>query len=256
MLALSRDLGVQYKTAFVLAHKIREAMASEIKGMQVGGEGKTVETDGGYFGGYVNRRTTKRTAATGAWRRTRTASAGWSWSSGNAMAGPCPPVFRTEAAAYGLDRGSRVRKDFAIMADEAGSWADLHARYEVSRIDHGQLYSTGAGVYTNNAESFSAACGARKSATITTSLAQYLVRYAQENSLEGGLPPSRQRAAGPADHRAGHGVPPPSVDFLRILAAGEGGLRRPTATAYLRSSASETSCRVSNGPPCQFASHT
>jgi len=52
-LALSRDLGVQYKTAFVLAHKIREAMASELKGMQVGGEGKVVETDGAYFGGYV-----------------------------------------------------------------------------------------------------------------------------------------------------------------------------------------------------------
>ena len=52
-LALSRDLGVQYKTSFVLAHKIREAMASELKGMQVGGEGKTVETDGGYFGGYI-----------------------------------------------------------------------------------------------------------------------------------------------------------------------------------------------------------
>src|SRR5579862_8005442 len=28
-LAVSRDLGVQYKTAFVLTHKIREAMASE-----------------------------------------------------------------------------------------------------------------------------------------------------------------------------------------------------------------------------------
>src|SRR4029077_5410370 len=52
-LALSRDLGVQYKTSFVLAHKIREAMASELRGMQVGGGGKTVETDGGYFGGYI-----------------------------------------------------------------------------------------------------------------------------------------------------------------------------------------------------------
>ncbi len=52
-LALSRDLDVQYKTAFVLAHKLREAMASELKGMHVGGEGETVEVDGGYFGGYV-----------------------------------------------------------------------------------------------------------------------------------------------------------------------------------------------------------
>src|SRR4051794_15947428 len=31
MIALSRDLGTQYKTAFVLAHKIREAMASEVR---------------------------------------------------------------------------------------------------------------------------------------------------------------------------------------------------------------------------------
>src|SRR5271167_1937346 len=34
MLALSRDLGLSYKAAFVLAHKLREAMAAEIKGRQ------------------------------------------------------------------------------------------------------------------------------------------------------------------------------------------------------------------------------
>jgi len=45
-LTLSRDLGVQYKTAFVLAHKIREAMAAEIKGTMVGGDGRTAEIDG------------------------------------------------------------------------------------------------------------------------------------------------------------------------------------------------------------------
>jgi hypothetical protein len=54
MLALSRDLGVQYKTAFVLAHKMREAMAAEVKGvLRIGGEGRKAEIDGGYFGGYV-----------------------------------------------------------------------------------------------------------------------------------------------------------------------------------------------------------
>jgi hypothetical protein len=42
-MALSRDLGVQYKTAFVLAHKLREATASEPKGMGLGGESETVE---------------------------------------------------------------------------------------------------------------------------------------------------------------------------------------------------------------------
>jgi hypothetical protein len=49
-LELSRDLGVQYKTAFVLAHKLREAMSSEHRGKVLSGH---VEIDGAYFGGYV-----------------------------------------------------------------------------------------------------------------------------------------------------------------------------------------------------------
>ena len=53
MLALARDLDVQYKTAFVLAHKLREAMAASMRGLQVGGEGRAVEIDGAYFGGHV-----------------------------------------------------------------------------------------------------------------------------------------------------------------------------------------------------------
>ena len=52
-LAISHDLGVSYKAAFVLLHKLREAMAEEMKGRIIGGEGKIAEADGGYFGGYV-----------------------------------------------------------------------------------------------------------------------------------------------------------------------------------------------------------
>src|SRR5579863_10351788 len=37
-LQLSRDLDCQYKTAFVLAHKIREALADEIKDRKVSGD--------------------------------------------------------------------------------------------------------------------------------------------------------------------------------------------------------------------------
>ena len=49
-LQLSRDLDVQYKTAFVLSHKIREALAAEKANATVSGE---VAVDGAYFGGYV-----------------------------------------------------------------------------------------------------------------------------------------------------------------------------------------------------------
>src|SRR6188508_933189 len=52
-LALSRDLDVQYKTAFVLAHKIREAIASEMKGATIGGADRVVEIDGCHVGGHV-----------------------------------------------------------------------------------------------------------------------------------------------------------------------------------------------------------
>ena len=49
-LQLSRDLECQYKTAFVLAHKLREIMSDTQDGTQASGK---VEIDGGYFGGYV-----------------------------------------------------------------------------------------------------------------------------------------------------------------------------------------------------------
>jgi len=52
-LALSRDLNVSYKCAFVLLHKLREAMAEELRGRVIGGNGKVAEVDGGYFGGYL-----------------------------------------------------------------------------------------------------------------------------------------------------------------------------------------------------------
>lgn len=50
MVQISRDLDCQYKTAFVLAHKVREAMAMERPAMPLEGD---VEVDGMYNGGYV-----------------------------------------------------------------------------------------------------------------------------------------------------------------------------------------------------------
>ena len=47
---LSRDLDIQYKTAFVLMHKLREVMAAETREMRLSGH---VEVDGAAFGGHV-----------------------------------------------------------------------------------------------------------------------------------------------------------------------------------------------------------
>ena len=48
---LHRMLGVTYKTAWFMAHRIREAMKDDRKGGPLGGEGKTVIVDESYIGG-------------------------------------------------------------------------------------------------------------------------------------------------------------------------------------------------------------
>src|SRR3984957_8562970 len=48
-LQLGRDLDVQYKTAFVMAHKLREALSAEQMQGQLSG---VVEVDGAYVGGH------------------------------------------------------------------------------------------------------------------------------------------------------------------------------------------------------------
>jgi transposase-like protein len=55
-LHLRRNLGVSYKTAFVLAHKLREAMADLQKDRLLTG---TVEVDGVYVGGFIRHKNMK-----------------------------------------------------------------------------------------------------------------------------------------------------------------------------------------------------
>lgn len=179
-LALSRDLGTSYKTAFVLSHKIREAIGSELKGRQIGGDGKVVEVDGMYAGGYVrpanlreNRRDRRfaenqsgkrKVVVIGRERDGRTVSA----------------VFQTEAASVGW-LASRVRKNTKIVADEATAWNQLHSRYEVSRIDHGQAYSLD-GISSNQAESLFSRLRRGENGHFHHIAGPYLANYARESA--------------------------------------------------------------------------
>ena len=180
-LALSRDLDVQYKTAFVLAHKLREAMATELKGMRLGGEGETVEIDGGYFGGYVkpanhreNRRDRRFTKNQSGKRQVVVVV---KERGGRTL----PAVFKAEADATGfiIQRVDPVTK---IMADEASSWNALHAGFDVNRIDHGKLYSDQSGVYTNGAEEFFSRMRRAEIGHHHHIAGTYLIRYAQESA--------------------------------------------------------------------------
>jgi transposase-like protein len=179
MLALSRDLGTQYKTAFVLAHKIREAMSTEVRKSEVGGDGKRAEVDGGYFGGYVkpaNRRENRRD------RRLRANLSGKRKvvvvireRGGKTL----PGVFRTEADALSFIR-RQVPRGTELYADEAGSWNELQARYTLHRINHQEVYSLPGEIYTNNAESFFSRMRRGEIGHHHHVAGPYLARFAQE----------------------------------------------------------------------------
>jgi hypothetical protein len=64
-------------------------------------------------------------------------------------------VFRSEAGALNFIR-RQVPRGTTLYADEAGSWKDLHARYELYRINHQEAYSLGGeyDINTNTAEGF------------------------------------------------------------------------------------------------------
>jgi transposase-like protein len=177
-LALSRDLSVSYKAAFVLLHKLREAMAEELRGRVVGGEGKVAEVDGGYFGGYVkpaNRREDRRD------RRFRYNQSGKRKvvvtvreRGGNSV----PAVFKTEAQAISFI-SRRVAKGTTINADESASWDALHGRFEMQRINHEEAYSQD-GACTNAAEEFFSRMRRAEIGHHHHIAGIYLLRYAQE----------------------------------------------------------------------------
>jgi transposase-like protein len=181
MLALSRDLGTQYKTAFVLAHKIREALASEVRQTAIGGEGKRVEVDGGYFGGYVkpaNRRENRKD------RRLRVNMSGKRKVVvviRERNGGTLPGVFRTEADALSFISRS-VPVSTELYADEAGSWNALHARYTLHRINHQEAYSLGGPdeINTNQAEGFFSRMRRAEIGHHHHLAGPYLLRFAQE----------------------------------------------------------------------------
>lgn len=146
---LSRDLDCQYRTAYVMAHKLREAMASGTKDVMLSG---TVEIDGAYFGGHVkpanykDQRVDRRLSENQTGKR------------------KCVVVMRQRGGRTLTVAGkselqavpaimARVKPGTVIHADEATSWDGLHDHYEMRRINHSVCYSDGQAC-TNGAESF------------------------------------------------------------------------------------------------------
>jgi transposase-like protein len=148
-LQLSRDLNVQYKTAYVLSHKLREAVAAEANGQTASGH---VEIDGLHVGGHIrpanhkDNRVDRRRAEHQTGKRKVVVV--MRERNGKTL----PFVCKSEDEAIPTI-AARVTAGSTVYADEAAHWDVLHARYLTKRINHSVAYSDGEAC-TNQAESF------------------------------------------------------------------------------------------------------
>ncbi len=174
-LQLSRDLDVQYKTAFVLAHKIREAITGTSKDETLSGE---IEVDGAYFGGYIKPANLKEHRLD---RRLRYVHNGkrecvvvMRQRDGDAITS----VFKSEKESLPTIQ-KHVANCSTVYADDATSWDALHARYLTKRINHSEAYSRD-GACTNQAESFFSRLRRSEVGTHHHISGKYLNSYASE----------------------------------------------------------------------------
>jgi transposase-like protein len=210
MLAMSRDLGVSYKAAFVLCHKMREAMAAEMKGRTLGGEGVEASVDGAYFGGYVKPANLKENRVDRRLSENKSGKRKVVVIIREHGGASLPAVFKSESAATNFIR-SHLKPGTIVNADEASSWDGLHARFEVKRINHSEAYSLD-GACTNWAEEYFSRLRRGEMGHHHHISGPYLLRYAQEAAWR---EDSRRVANGEQVQRVAHlaMANKPSVDF-------------------------------------------
>lgn len=174
-LQASRDLDVQYKTAFVMFHKLREAMALEMKEAKLNG---TVEIDGAYFGGHVRQENYKQDRRDRRLAKNQTGKRQCVVIFREREGRSLPFVVRHEGDAVPYAR-DHVGTLATIHADEATSWDALHAGWQTWRINHSIAFSD-EGACTNQAESYFSRLRRMEVGTHHHIAGPYLYSYAGE----------------------------------------------------------------------------
>lgn len=149
---LHRQLGVTYKTAWFMAHRIREAMRPGADFGPLGGEGKTVEADETYVGGkernkHVSKRNAKNIGGQGKAIVLSIVERGGSVRS-QVVPGVSAKTLRPMLYAQ-LDRNSH------LMTDDAGQWRVLGPAFKRHDIvNHGIQEYVRGDAYTNTVEGY------------------------------------------------------------------------------------------------------
>ena len=185
-LQLGRDLGVQYKTAFVLAHKIRESLIDQRDDELLSGD---VHMDGAYVNGYVRPKNHKDDRVD---RRKA------EYQNPNKR---CIVVLRQKAMNSNLQVADKTKtyvvysenqKDInhlanqhikhgsTIHADESTAYDTLNARFTTKRVNHQYEYRSKDGVTNNLAESYFSRFRRMQLGQMHKFGVMYLANYANE----------------------------------------------------------------------------
>lgn len=174
-LQLSRDLSVDYKTAFVLLHKVRESIEIARDAGALSGD---VEVDGAYFGGYVKPANEKKDRKD---RRKKVHQSGKRQSViVTRQRGGITRTYIAATEAQGVAHvAANVERGTTVHADEASHWDKLAAYFPIKRINHQEAYSKD-GACTNQAESFFSRLRRAEVGTHHRIAGKYLEAYAAE----------------------------------------------------------------------------
>lgn len=158
-LQLSRDLGVQYKTAFVLAHKIRESLMEQRELAKLNGE---VHIDGAYVNGHIRPKNKKvdridRRLAVHQKPNKRCVLVMRQKCEELAAGASKTMTFILKSenqADIGKLSDQFVSRNSMICADESNAYDGLHAKFDTRRVNHALEYRSDAGITNNLAESY------------------------------------------------------------------------------------------------------
>ena len=153
-LQLSRELGVQYRTAWVLLTKLREVVAYEREEMRLDGE---VEVDGKYLGGHVRKKNKAEDRVDRRLKKHRNPDRLCALAVRSR--GPDSRTFtraiweKDGDAAWAAVR-DHVTREATVFADEHSSYDHLKGLNRTQRVNHSEAYATEEGDNTNFVESF------------------------------------------------------------------------------------------------------
>lgn len=173
---LSLELEISYKSAFVLAHKFREALTAIQQANDLRGQ---VEIDGAYFGGHVRpknnrpKRVDRRRLAHRSGKRQCVVIF-------RERNGRSRPIICSESEA--ASRATTiVEPGSAVFTDENADYNRLAARYVLHMVNHSEQYADGTKC-TNWAESYFARLRRMEFGTHHHIAGPYLGAYANEVS--------------------------------------------------------------------------